>query len=114
MVQVAICCGDNSDVCSQSLGAAHSLELLSLQEAQQTDLEISRKIADFTEEQGPSGRPFDSTGLHLQGSGKGSPFMTEEFAGQKFARQESAIHRHEGAIPTMGSLVNGTGDQFLP
>src|ERR1700753_1916909 len=50
-LQIAIGCGDDAHVCTDDLGAANTLKLTLLQNPQESDLRLGRKLTDFVEKE---------------------------------------------------------------
>ncbi len=90
-----------------------SFEFPLLQDPQECDLRVGRKVADFIQEDGAAIRQFEAPEAPLHRSGEGPFLMAEQFGGDQTRRQCTAVHTDEGAARSLRSLVDGAGDQFL-
>jgi hypothetical protein len=90
LLEIAIRRGDNPDVDSNGLTAAHWLELVLLQGPQQLDLGLERELADFIEEQRAAVGQFQFALLVAVGAGEAALDVPEQLGFEQGLRQAGA------------------------
>ena len=87
LLEVAVGRGDHPDIDADVGGAAHALEALLLEEAQQLGLQRRRHLADFVEEDRPAVGGFEQAPLLHPRVGEGPALVAEELALEQLLRQ---------------------------
>jgi hypothetical protein len=70
-------------------------------------------VSDFIEEQSAAIGQRKATDMRIDGAGKGSAFVPEEFAFEKAGRHRSAVHLHQISVSPGAEFVNRPRDDFL-
>src|SRR5262245_26587735 len=86
LFQISIGRGDHSDVGADRTAASHALELAFLQDSQQRDLGLRRKLADFVQKDAPSVCELEAALPPLQGAGERALLVAEQFRGDERGR----------------------------
>src|SRR5438552_3493976 len=95
--QITIGGCDHSHVSTNRLISAHPLKFPLLQDAQERNLGLRRKIPDFVQEDRASLRKFEPAQPPLQGSGERSLLMTEQLGCDQILGDRGAVHTHENS-----------------
>src|SRR4029077_5764352 len=96
--KVAVCGGYETDGGSDRAVAAHPLEFLVLDGAQQLRLEFERHLTDLIEKQRALVSQLEAPNLLRNRTGKRTFLMAEKFALQKASRNRGAIYFNEAAL----------------
>ncbi len=105
--------GEDASVEFDGLATADTLELALLENAEKLGLELGGEFADFVEEDGAAGGHFEFAGLAVDGSGKGTFFVAEEFAFEEAFAEDGAVEGEEGAFGTIAGAMDGLGDDLF-
>ena len=110
--QVTMHGGDDTDVGANGLVAANALKFPLLQNAQEGDLCLGRKLADFIEEESSSlassKRPMRRCSAPVK-----APFSCPNNSDAIGLVEWRRSFAHKRTIRTIGTLVNCAGDQFF-
>jgi hypothetical protein len=87
---------DDAHVHLHGRGAADALERALLEDPQQLDLCLQRKVADLVEEERPPVGQLDATGLATRGAREGALLVSEQLALEQGVGQRRAVDRDEG------------------
>src|SRR6202023_832610 len=90
-----------------------ALDLFLLQNAQQRYLNLGTKFRDLIKKDRPAVSSFESPNALLHSAREGAFLMTEQFAGDQFLRQSSAIHFDQGSICTWRAAMNRVRHQLF-
>ena len=93
--------------------AAHPVELLLLNQAEDLRLQRERKFPDLVEEERAALGHFDPAQFSRVGAGKSALLVAEEFVLEERFRDRRAVDGDEGAFGAGGELMNGARQQFL-
>src|SRR2546422_2895698 len=114
LLQVAVGRGDHPHVHADRLVAAHRLELLLLEDAQQLDLRLERELADLVEEDRALVGEREATDVPLNRAREGALNVTKELALHQAGRDGAGVHLHERPLATRAAIVDRAGDELLP
>src|SRR5271156_2763363 len=93
--------------------ASQAAQLMVFEYAQQLGLRGYRHLADFVEQYSAPFSQFEASGTALQGSGKCTLFMSEDFALDQCFRNRGAVYGHEGTLAARTELVDGASHQLF-
>ena len=93
--------------------AAHPLELVLLEKAQELHLHGGRDVADLVEEEGASVRGLEAAGPGGDGARERALLVAEQLALEEGLGQGRARHLHEGRRLRRAVLVDGLGEELL-
>ena len=93
--------------------AAHTLDFLFLEHAQNLDLKTQLHLADFIQKNGAPVSQFKAARPGADGMGEGALFMPEKFAFQQLFGDGPAIDGHKGLVGAATVGVQGAHQQFL-
>ena len=85
-----------------------------LKKAKKLDLGLRCEFPDLVDEQSTSVSEFEPSLTRRNGTGKGSPFMSEQLALQDSLGQCTAINDDERSVLSVAVIVDRPGDQLLP
>src|SRR6202041_2388059 len=102
-----------TDVYRNRLVASHSLKLALLEHAQECDLSLHRKIADFIKEECPSVSGLKPSYSSLQSTREGAFLVSEKLRGNQRLGDGGAVHAYEGSRRAVRSPMEGASYQFL-
>ena len=111
--QIAIGGCDNAHVHLQRRGAAHALEALLLERAQNLRLQRQRQIADFIEKQRAAVGELELPRLAVGGAGERPLLVAEQLGLEQRLRDGRTIDRHERAVGAGTQRVQRSGEQLL-
>jgi hypothetical protein len=112
-MQIAVGGRHHAHVHAHRLVAAHALEVLLLQEAQQLHLHGHGDLAHLVEEQRPSVGRLEAAATLLQRARERAALVAEELRLQHGLRQRRAVELDEGLVGARRVLVDGRRDQLL-
>ena len=113
MLEVSIGGRDDPDVDLCRPAAAHGLELVFLQHAEQLDLHVERQLTDFVEEQRAAIGQFEASDPAIERAGERTSDMSEQLALDQPCRDRAAVDFHERMLVTRAAAVDGARHQFL-
>ena len=82
MGEVAIGCGDNTDVNTNRPRAAKPFEFLFLKHPQQFRLQVQGQFTDLVEKKGPTVGELEAAGRLIQGASECAALVSKDFAFQ--------------------------------
>ena len=97
----------------QRLHAAHALELLLLDQAQDLGLQRQRQVADLVQEQRAVVGHLGLAHLAPARAGEGALLVAEQLVLEQRLGDGGAVDGHEGALGAVGELVQRAGQQLL-
>ena len=112
-LQVLVRRRQHPDVDIDRIAAAHPLEPLLFEHAQDLGLRGERHVGDLVEEQRAPVGLFEASPAVAGRSGEGALHVPEEFALDQFLRDRGAVHLHEGPAAAPRQAVHAAGDQLL-
>src|SRR5262245_49795469 len=98
LLKIAIGSGNDPDVYVNFLLSAHALNFVFLQGAQDLGLQSKRNLSDFIEKQCPVIGLLKTADSLRDRAGKGSLFVSKEFAFKQFLRNGGTIHLHKRTV----------------
>ena len=111
--QIAIRCGDHSNVNGADFGRADALDLAILNYAEQLGLHGKRSFADFIEEDGAAVGEFEEAGASVSGAGESAANVAEKLAFEQRVDHSGAIADGEAGFGNGAHLVERVSDEFL-
>ena len=111
--QVAMGCGDDTDVDLHGRFSADAFDLVVLQHPEQTHLSRQRQFADLVEKQGAAIGPFEPSLMLVGGAREAAFFVAKELRVDEFRRDRAAVHPDEGAIGPLRACVDAAGHDLL-
>jgi hypothetical protein len=111
--QVAVGGGDDAHIHLDGPVAAHSLEFLLLQYAQQLGLQFQWDFSNFVEKNRAAMSQFEAADTLSRSAGIGAFFVSEQFGLEQSGRNRRAVQFHERVFPARTETMNGAGNQFL-
>ena len=111
--EILVRCRDQAAVHGHRLRAAHALQCLLLEDAQQLRLHGEAHIPDFVEEERPAARQLEAADLAPDRAGKSPPLVPEELALQEVLVEGRAVQADEGAVAVGARVVDDFCDDFL-
>ena len=112
-LEVLVGRGDQPYVGLDRFGAAHTLELALLQDAQQLHLRGEVDVANLVEEQRPAVGELEAAFLPRLGAGKRALLVAEQLRFDQAFGQRGTAHFDERLLRAQGAVVNGVRDQLL-
>ena len=111
--QIAIRCGDHSNVNGADFGRADALDLAILNYAEQLGLHGKRSFADFIEEDGAAVGEFEEAGASVSCAGESAANVAEELAFEQRVDHSGTIADGEAGFGDGTHVVERVSDQFL-
>jgi hypothetical protein len=111
--EVAVGGGDDAHVHLDGLRAAHPLELLLLQHAQELGLQVEPHLADLVEQQRAAVRALEGALHALHRAGEAPLLVPEQRALDEPLGERGAVELHERPVAPVGVLVHGAREQLL-
>ena len=111
--QVTVGGRDDSDVHVDGFGAAQSLELAFLQDAQQLGLHFERQLANLIQEDRGTVRDLETSDLSRQRPGERALLAAEEFAFHQGRGERGAVDFDHQVPLARAEAMDGLGDEFL-
>src|SRR6185503_15956652 len=93
--------------------AAHALELLFLEDAQELGLQVGRDLADLVQQERAAVGELEATLAHLVRAGEGAALVTEELRLEQLLRQRRAVHADERTVLARAVLVDVVRDALF-
>src|SRR4029077_2763149 len=93
--------------------SADAIKFVLLQDTQEGNLGLGRKLSDFIEEDRASTGQFKTTQTPLGGAREGALFMAKQFRRDQVARDGSAVYAYECARGAIRPPVNRAGHEFF-
>jgi hypothetical protein len=112
-LEVGVGGGHDADVDPQRRLGPHRLDLAALQSAQQEDLHLQRRLADFVQEQRAGVGALEVARPPPVGPGKGAARRAEELRGGERRGNRAQVEREIGPVPAWSGGVNGHGHELL-
>jgi len=113
LFKILMRCTDDSRVDGNRLAPANPLDHPLLQKTQQFHLQRQRDVADFVQEQCAAIGLLDLALGHLDGTGKGTFFMPEQFGFEQGFRNRCAVDGNKGPVAAVTCIMQPLGQQFL-
>ena len=104
---------DDSNIATDRLVVAHTLEDPLLQHAQQLHLHRGAHIADLIQEQCAAFSDLETPPPRRIRAGERAFFMPEELAFHQFGRYRTTVHRDESPAAARARFVDSTGDNLF-
>src|SRR5262249_48933132 len=95
------------------LARADAFDFPFLKHPQKSNLNLCGQVADLVKENRATICRFKSPQSSLYRTSKGAFLMPKEFGRNQRLRDRGAVHTDECPLRAIGSVVDGTGDQFL-
>jgi hypothetical protein len=113
-VQIAVGGGEEADVGVERRGAADTLVLALLEDAEQLGLHGEGKLADLVQEEGAAGGELEAAALESVRAGEGAALVPEELGFDERLGQGGAVEGDEWTVGTRAGVVDGAGQHLLP
>src|SRR5260370_623868 len=98
---------------SDGSSSTDTFEFMFLQNTQESDLCLGRKLSDFVEEDRASFSQLKAPQAPLSCPGEGALLMAEQFRCDQVAWNCGAVNTDKRSRGTLGAFVDGTCDQFF-
>ncbi len=113
LLGIAMGCRQDPNVDRYGLIAAHTFDFALLQHAQQGDLNVRRKVANFVQEDRTAICRLEASEMALRGARESAFFMAEELRRDERSRDCAAIDADKGTRRSLGTPVDSAGNEFF-
>src|SRR6266481_2602685 len=112
-LQIAVRSGNHPDISSDRPSSTNTFEFMFLQNTQESDLCLGRKLSDFIEEDRASFGQLKAPQTPLSRPREGALLMAEQFRCDQVAWNCGAVNTDKRSRGTLRAFVDGTCDQFF-
>src|SRR5260370_36783400 len=112
-LQITVRGSNHANISSDRSSSTDTFEFMFLQNTQESDLRLGRKLSDFIEEDGASFGQLKAPQAPLSCPGEGPLLMAEQFRRDQVAWNCGAVNTGQRSRGTLRAFVDGTCDQFF-